>query len=114
MRKLKTTDVFEALRLIKKANLKEELRPVIASVAEGSMSIENIGISGILSVVEIFTEKKAEKAIYEFLSGPFEMTVAQIEDLPLAELAKNFVALAEENDLKNFFGILQAMSTKKS
>lgn len=112
MRKLKTKDVFNAIRLIKKTNMKEDLKPVIALAAQGGMKIEDIGIEGILTVIEIFTAAKAETAIYEFLADPFEMTPEEVGDLELCALAESLDQLVKENDLKNFFTILQGLITK--
>lgn len=114
MRKLKTSDIFEALRLIKKANIKEELRPVIALAAEGNLSVADIGIEGLLTIVEIFAAKNSEQAIYEFLAGPFEMTPEEVESLELMQLSEYLGALSENSDLKSFFMALQGMIIKKS
>jgi len=114
VRKLKTSDIFAVMRLIKKANLKEEIRPVVALAASDEFNVTDLGIEGILTVVEIFTEKKSEKAIYEFLSGPFETSVDDVENMGLNELAENLKVLAEDNDLKTFFTILQGMIITKS
>lgn len=113
MRKLQTKDVFSALRLIKRANLKEELKPVIALAAKGEMKVEDIGIEGMLTVIEIFSAAKSEHAIYEFLAEPFEMTPEEVEGMDLCTLAESLERLAKENNLKNFFTILQGLITKK-
>lgn len=113
MRKLQTKDIFQALRLIKKANLKEEIKPVLSLAASGEMAVQDVGIEGVLSIIEIFTEKKAEAAIYEFLSGSFEVSPGEVEAMELAELAGNLKRLAQENDLKVFFTALQGLITKK-
>lgn len=114
MRKLQTKDIFQALRLIKKANLKEEIKPVLSLAAAGEMSVQDVGIEGILSIIEIFSEKKAESAIYEFLSGPFEMEPEEVEALELMELMEKLNALGEENNLSVFFTSLSGMMQTKS
>ena len=113
MRKLQTRDVFNALRLIKKADLKEQLKPVIALAAEGELKVDDIGIEGMLTVIEIFSAAKSEQAIYEFLAEPFEMTPEEVGGMDLGSLTECFDRLAKENDLKNFFTILQGLITKK-
>jgi len=113
MRKLQSSDLFATLRVIKKANLKEEIKPIIKKASEGEMDLKDVGIEGMLGVVEILTEKKAEKAIYEVLAGPFEITVDEVEKMDLIELAENLETLAQENDLKRFFTLLAGLTSKK-
>lgn len=113
MRKLQTKDVFNAMRLIKKANVREEIKPIIKLAAEGSLGVVDIGIEGILTVFEIFSEKKAEDAIYEFLCEPLEIGKEELESLELMELAEKLEEFAKENDIKAFFTILSGMITSK-
>jgi tRNA A22 N-methylase len=112
MRKLKTPDVFNAFRMIKKANLREEIKPILKQVANSELTIEDMGIDGILGVIEILTENKSEKAFYEVLTGPFEMTVEEVEELDLMVFVDNLEALAKENDLKRFFTLLAGLISK--
>jgi len=113
MRKLKTTDLFEAMRLIKKANLREELRPIIIQAANSNLAIEEVGIDGMLGVIEILSGKKAEQGLYDFLAGPFEMEPAEVSDLPINDLLDNLTTLSQENNLTNFMSALQGLITKK-
>lgn len=113
MRKLKTTDVFEALRLIRKANIREELIPIVKQAAGSGLAVEEVGIDGLLGVIEVLAEKKAERAMYDFLAGPFEISADQVADLSLDELVEKLSELAKENDLKNFISALQGLITRK-
>ncbi len=113
MRKLQTSDIFNALRLIKKANLREEIKPILKLASEGSMQVEDIGIEGIISLIEIMSEKKAEQAIYEVLAAPFEMTAKEVEQMDIISLAESLKILAQENDLKGFFTLLAGLISKK-
>lgn len=116
MRKLIGKDIFEAFRIIKKAGLKEELQPLIKSLAskvkEDGVNIEDIGISTILTIIEIMTEKKAEQGIWEFLAGPFEMAAGDVAELDFADLMDKFDQLVEDNDLKRFFTRLSGLMEK--
>ena len=113
MRKLQTSDLFSALRLIKKAGLKEEIKPLLKMAADGGFSVEDVGIEGILCLIEAITDRKSEIAIYEVLSGPFEVDAKQVEQMDLCTLADNLQALAKENDLKRFFSLLSALNSKQ-
>lgn len=112
MRKLQSSDLFAAMRLVKKANIKEELKPILKLASEGGISVNDIGIEGILSFIEIMAEKKSEQAIYEVLSGPFEMGPKEIEKMDLLVLADNLKTLTEENDLQTFFKLLFGLMSK--
>lgn len=113
MRKLQTSDIFNTLRLIKKANLREEIKPILKMAGSGEMKVEDVGIEGILGFIEILTEKKSEHAIYEILAGPFEMDPKDIEQMDLITLAENLETLAQENDLRRFFTLLAGLNSKK-
>lgn len=117
MRKLKTTDVFNALRIIRKANIREELKPVMLNAAEkaakGEADITDIGLDGILAVMEALSAKGAEQGIYEFLSGPFECKPKDVAEMELGTLIDYLTRLAKENDLASFFHSLSGMTTSR-
>lgn len=111
MRKIKTVDVFEALRLVQKSGLKEELVPVIEKLA--NETVEHAGIMGFLTLVEVFADAKSEKLIYEWLAKICECSPKEIAEWDLDTLATNMNTLAEENDLRNFFTSLSGLISKK-
>lgn len=113
MRKLQITDVFNAMRLIREANLREEIKPIIKQAVSGSFSVEDIGFEGILGVVELFTEKKMEQAFYGFLSGPFETEAQDIATMDLVQFVDKIQELAEANDLRRFFTLLSGLISSK-
>ncbi|WMJ78482.1 MULTISPECIES: hypothetical protein [unclassified Sedimentibacter] len=113
MRKLQTQDVFNALRAIGKASLKEEIKPILKKANAGEMNVEDVGIEGVLGLIEIFSQKKSEQAIYDILSGPFEMKAKDVEQMDILKLAENLETLGKENDLKRFFTLLAGLITKK-
>ena len=112
MRKLKMSDIFTAMRVIKKAGLKEEIKPLIRTAGSGELNVEDVGIEGILTMIEILSEKKSEQAIYEVLAGPFEMTPEEVQNLDLDRLQDLLGDLAKENDLKRFFISLSGLLSK--
>ena len=113
MRKLKTTDIFEAMRVIRKANIKEELTPFVKEAAQSDKPIEDIGVLGFLTLFEILSSKGAEQGIYDFLSKPFEMTPKEVADLEIADLVKLLNEMKELNDLSVFFGSLSGLMNSK-
>lgn len=114
MRKVMTTDVFSALRLVQKSGLKEQLVPLIEKIAKEPENLEHAGIMGFLTLVEVFADNKCERMIYEWLAGPCECTAKEIASWDLDELSKNLTLLAEQNNLRNFFTSLSGLiSTKR-
>lgn len=112
MRKIATKDVFAAMRIIKKSGMKQELIPLIGKTAE--VGLENVGIEGILTVIEVLSENNSEKAFYEVIAGPFEMSAEEVESMELGQLTAMLQKLGEENDLRNFFKALAGLITSKS
>ena len=113
MRKLQTSDVFNALRLVKKAGIKEQLIPYMQELAKKEKNVENLGIASILTFIEILTEAKAEQCIYEVLAGPLEMEPERIAQMNLQKFTECIERLGKENDLRSFFIALAGMITKK-
>ena len=112
MRKINTADVFKAMRLIQGSELKQKLIPIIKNVSASDDKV-NVGIAGMLSVIEVFAESKCEKMIYDWLAGPLEVDPKTIPEMDISELADNLEALGKENDLKRFFTVLSGLITKK-
>ena len=102
MRKLQTSDLFSALRMIRKVNLKEEIKPILKLAGSGKLKVEDVGVEGIISFIEILAEKKSEQAIYEVLAGPFEMDPKDIEKMDIIAFSEYLQTLAQESDLKRF------------
>lgn len=113
MRKIVTTDVFSALRLVQKSGLKDKLVPVIENLAKNPESVERSGIIGFLTIIEVFAENSCEQMIYEWLAGPFECKAKEIANMELDELAKRLEQLAEANNIRSFFTSLSRLITKK-
>ena len=113
MRKLKTFDVFNMLRTIKKAGLKEELKPYFRLAADGKLDIEDIGIETVLGLMEITSEQRSEDAIYDFLAGPFEMDPEEVANLDLDKLVTMLSQLAEENNLEVFMRAVSGLISKQ-
>lgn len=114
MRKLNTADLFRAARAVKASGLRGELTKYIAMLSNGSgeLDAEKIGIDTILMVIELFAERNSENAIYEVLSGPFEMEPAEIAAMELEPLMEMLGELAADGGLKAFFSHLSAILQK--
>lgn len=121
MRKLIASDVFAALRVVsaieKKQGIETTIKDLVKSAenetkADGDDKtakernddfVVRVGVSGVFKIIEIATEARVEGRVYEFLAGPFEMTPADVQNMPLPDFVENVTRLTKENDLSSFF-----------
>lgn len=109
MRKLNTSDIFALCRLIKATDAREQLRSIVTSAAkrddaEEPADLTQIGVDGILAIVEAVVEPKAEALVYQFLAGPMECTPDDVRNMSLQDLTEGLKEIAAENNLTDFFG----------
>lgn len=112
MRKLNTRDVFAFMRVVKCSGIREELQRVAMSIGSSS-DIKQVGLDTIYAVMEAMGDTKTEKAVYDFLAGPFEMEAEAVATMDLDALIANLTKMAEENDLSRFFSSAFGMSGNK-
>lgn len=113
MRKINGHDVFEAMRLIQKSGLKDKLAPVVAEIAKKGTAVTDAGVIGILTMIEVFGTNGCERMIWEWLSGPLEVTPEEISVEDLGALADHLEALGRENNVQHFFAVLSGLLTKR-
>jgi hypothetical protein len=102
MRKLKTSDLFAFARCLKDIGLKDEIKK-IAMEANNVGDIAEKGFDYFYILFEKVTDNKSEQAIYEFLSGIFEMTPEEVEKMDPIEWLDNLTKIADFNAWKTFF-----------
>ena len=102
MRKLETSDVFSACRLMKKLGLKEKFKEA-AEKAETAQDLFDNGYGFLWDLFDTATEQKSEAEIYAFLAGPLEMTPEEVKHLHLDKLLASLQQMAVENNLVDFF-----------
>lgn len=121
MRKLIASDVFAALRVVSAIEKKQSIETTIKDLVKNAENetkadgddktakernddfIVRVGVSGVFKIIEIATEARVEGRVYEFLAGPFEMTPADVQNMPLPDFVENVTRLTKENDLSSFF-----------
>lgn len=121
MRKLIASDVFAALRVVSAIEKKQGIETTIKDLVKNAEKetkddgddktakernddfIVRVGVSGVFKIIEIATEARVEGRVYEFLAGPFEMTPADVRNMPLPDFVENVTRLTKENDLSSFF-----------
>lgn len=102
MRKLKTADIPAFARCIKRIGAKDLVK-AIAQKADNAEDVWALGFDALWDLFDLATEREGEYHIYEFLSGPFEMTPQEVENLDMEILVGNLRQMAEENNLSGFF-----------
>lgn len=112
MRNLNGHDVFMALKVLKKVGVKDELLNLAQWMREGKEeSSEKVGAKLIFSVLANAGDEEAEKAFFEFLSGPLEKSAKELADedlLDLADEVDTFVKSVDKERWKSFFHSLLA------
>lgn len=113
MRQLKTSDLFSAMRVVKAAGIKDEIKRIaLENESKKDVNVREVGAELVLSIVEGLAEKNAEEKFYEFLAGPLEMPAGEIQDLPFTALIEKFKELSSmmaPEGWTNFFKSLAAM-----
>lgn len=121
MRKLIASDIFAALRVVSAIEKKQGIETTIKDLVKNAEKetkddgddktakernddfVVRVGVSGVFKIIEIATEARVEGRVYEFLAGPFEMTPADVQNMPLPDFVENVTRLTKENDLSSFF-----------
>ena len=107
MRNLNGHDVFMALRVLKKVGVKDELMNLAQWMREGKEeSQEKVGARLVFSVLANAGDEDAEKAFFDFLSGPLEKPskdLAEMDLLDLADEVDTFVKSVDRERWKVFF-----------
>lgn len=113
MRRLKSCDVFTAMRLIKAAGVKEEFERVALYVRQaGKLNVNELGAELIFSVIEGLASAGAEQKFYEFVSGPLEMSAEEVKEMELFDLIdmiKSYKDVEDPERLKAFFDSVAAI-----
>lgn len=99
MRKLNFGDSFKAARLIKELNLKEELKEIASNQEQDQYES---GVEIIYTILEKGTTKDCEQRIYDFLSGPLEITPEEVKELELFEVVDKIFKIADIEKWKVF------------
>ncbi|MFT8312961.1 MAG: hypothetical protein ABF633_01755 [Clostridium sp.] len=105
MRKLKTADLFSLTRIIKKMNIKNEIKALAKDVTGLSdedklKAKDSINIDLILLFVENIGN--AEKEIYKLLSDMSDKTVKEIENQSPIKTVEMIQSIFEDEEIESF------------
>ena len=118
MRGLQTTDIFTAARIVKSAQIADEVKVIAAAMDEKKdVSVLDFGVEFMVRVFEKLVGTESEKAIYKFLSGPLEIPEKDIAKMEPMDLIDKIMELKEVVDVerwKSFFVQLSKFLPKVS
>lgn len=108
MRKLTLPDTFAFARILKAANIKNELmkfsKEILARKNNSQeLNIEEIGLEFVTTIISAAADEKVEKNIYAFFASVCEMDIEAVIKLNLAQIKEIVKTIIAENDLKSFF-----------
>ena len=66
-----------------------------------------IGFDVVFTIMEKVSEAKTEAALYDFLSGPLEVTAKEVEEMDLTKMITEF---KESLDLENWLSFFKSVS----
>lgn len=120
MRKLQPHDVFMALKLVRAAGVKDEVRNLaklmeIKEKQGEKLGARDIGIEFFLGLMEKLAGTESENAFYELLAGPLEIEAEEIKTMDLMDFLDKVQGLGEVIDgerLKNFFKSVAGLAEK--
>ena len=99
MRKLQTSDVFNALRIIDKAEIKEEVKRIAMLVQNGkTLNIKELGIEFFLGTICRLSGTKVEKEIYKFFGDILEIDAESIATMDPVDFFNEVMKLSEVID----------------
>lgn len=101
MRKLNTSDVFAFTRMVTEIGLKEEIKDITSKITNET-DTRTLGLDVIFKMVEKFSEVNSEKALYEFLSGPLEVSKEEVGTMDLFDLVDNLMQIADVEKWRTF------------
>ncbi len=125
VRKLNTADLFEFMRMVKRTGVKDEIKKLAKNmpkkekppkltevgdevaetpeVVQEKPSQAEVGIDLAFSVMEIFSNKKAEDEIYKFIARPFQCTPEEVAENDLMDTIENLKEVADAQKWASFF-----------
>ena len=120
MRKINTADTFAAMRVIKAAGVKDEIKKIALDIEDKrkkkikftSEMQKQMGAELFFSIIDGLAEKKAELLMYDLLAGPLEMDPKDIAELPVQDLFEKIAELSKmmaPEGWANFFKSLVAL-----
>lgn len=115
MRGLRTSDLFDACRLISRIGIREEIKEVARQAEEnkGKRIKVDFGVDLLLGVIEKATTENAEEEIYKFIANLFGCEWEEVRDMDPCDLLDKLEQVADIEKWKNFFKRVADLMKKK-
>ncbi|NLK94732.1 MAG: hypothetical protein GX275_06035 [Clostridiales bacterium] len=113
MRNLNTRDMFNAVRLIKELDIKDEIKNAALKMTSTQKieeetesktedNTKSVGFDMVFSLFEKAIDKNIELKLYEFLSGPLEVEKDEVGDMDPIDLCEKIYEIADIQKWKDF------------
>lgn len=116
MRKLNIKDAFSLARIIKKADIKEEIADFTNRIAvkknskDETVNTEAVGLEFVVTLLSSLSSKEIEQEFYSMLADiRDDITADEVSKLSIPEVLDNVKTIIRENDIKSFFTSLSAL-----
>lgn len=116
MRKLSIKDAFTLARIIKSANIKEEIADFANRIAvknnskDETVNTEAVGLEFVITLLTSLSNKETEQEFYSMLADiRGDITADEVSKLSIPEVLDNVKTIIRENDIKSFFPSLSAL-----
>lgn len=110
MRKLSIKDAFALARIIKKADIKEEIADFANRIAakkngkDETVNTEAVGLEFVVTLLTSLSNKETEQEFYTLLADIREdITAEEVSKLSIPEVLGDVKTIIKENDIKSFF-----------
>lgn len=116
MRKLNIKDAFTLVRIIKSADIKEEIADFANRIAvkkhgkDETVNTEAVGLEFVITLLTSLSNKETEQEFYSLLADiRGDITADDVSKLSIPEVLDNVKAIIRVNDIKSFFTSLSAL-----
>lgn len=116
MRKLNIKDAFTLARIIKKADIKEEIADFANRIAvkknskDETVNTEAVGLEFVITLITSLSNKETEQEFYSLLADIIGgITADDVSELSIPEVLDNIKTIIRENDIKSFFTSLSTL-----
>lgn len=113
MRKLNIQDAFALARIIKSADIKDEIAEFANRIAtkksesknqDETINTEAVGLEFVVTLITSLSNKSTEQEFYALLANiRGDITAEDVSSLSITEVLDNVKTIIKENDIKNFF-----------
>lgn len=117
MRKLGIKDAFSVARIIKAADIKQEIVTFANQISERKklgekLKVEDVGIEFFVTIITSVSSKEVENQFYELYADLKGVTPDEVSSYELGTVKADIKQLIETNDLKNFFQSASYLNSK--